>query len=118
MTCETLARCASFACYAFEYGLTPQQLLHLHPLTLEDILQQESGEKLELFPKLGYYFIVFRAIESRSARDRLRRLLNPLRETAKLDDEGIIGEVMVYLVVFREGVCSVSGTDGFAENRI
>lgn len=60
---------------------------------------------------LGYYFIVFRAIESRTARDRLRRHLNPHIESdpdAQLDDEGIIGEVMVYLVVFREGICSVS----------
>lgn len=60
---------------------------------------------------LGYYFIVFRAIESRTARDRLRHLLNPKREAENgnnLDDEGIIGQVLVYLVVFRDGVCSVS----------
>jgi Mg2+ and Co2+ transporter CorA len=90
--------------------LTLAQLLHLHPLTLEDILQQETREKLELFPGLGYYFIVFRAIETRKARERVHGLLNPVGEAdgAVNLEEGIVGEAMVYLVVFREGVCSVS----------
>jgi magnesium transporter len=85
------------------------QLLHLHPLTLEDILQQETREKLEQFPRLGYYFIVFRAIETRKARERVRGLVNPLRESEDphAEDEGVVGEAMVYLVVFRGGFCSV-----------
>ncbi|GAA5921222.1 hypothetical protein JCM1841_001639 [Sporobolomyces salmonicolor] len=37
--------------------------LPLHPLTIEDILHQETREKMELFPSLGYYFIVFRALD-------------------------------------------------------
>lgn len=37
--------------------------LPLHPLTIEDILHQETREKLESFPALGYYFIVFRALD-------------------------------------------------------
>ena len=77
--------------------------MHLHPLTLEDILQQDPREKLELFPKLGYYFISFRAIESRKTRERRRA-----QAKDDLQDESIVGEVNVYLVVFREGVCSVS----------
>ena len=77
--------------------------MHLHPLTLEDILQQDPREKLELFPKLGYYFISFRAIESRKTRERRRA-----QAQDDLQDESIVGEVNVYLVVFREGVCSVS----------
>ncbi len=35
----------------------------MHPLTIEDILHQETREKLESFPALGYYFIVFRALD-------------------------------------------------------
>ena len=72
-------------------------------MTLEDILQQDPREKLELFPKLGYYFISFRAIESRKTRERRRA-----QAKDDLQDESIVGEVNVYLVVFREGVCSVS----------
>lgn len=78
-------------------------MLHLHPLTLEDILQQDPREKLELFPKLGYYFISFRAIESRNTRERRRA-----QAKGDSQDESIVSEVNVYLVVFREGVCSVS----------
>ncbi len=39
------------------------QLLHLHPLTLEDVLQREPREKIDIYDGLGYYFIVFRAID-------------------------------------------------------
>jgi magnesium transporter len=39
------------------------QLLHLHPLTLEDVLQREPREKIDVYEGLGYYFIVFRAID-------------------------------------------------------
>ncbi|OCH96146.1 hypothetical protein OBBRIDRAFT_744160 [Obba rivulosa] len=84
------------------------KLLHLHPLTLEDILQQDPREKLEVFPKLGYHLIVFRAIESKATRER-RRLLNNGNEGPI--DEGILGEVIVYLVVFREGICTFHFSD-------
>lgn len=30
---------------------------------MEDVLQQETREKIETFPALGYYFIVFRALD-------------------------------------------------------
>lgn len=73
--------------------LTLRQVLHLHPLTLEDIVQQETREKLEAFPRLGYYFVVFRAVEARMNLER--------------GVEMILG-VTVYLVVFRDGICSVS----------
>ncbi|KAH7916403.1 hypothetical protein BJ138DRAFT_1139654, partial [Hygrophoropsis aurantiaca] len=85
------------------------QLLHLHPLTLEDILQQEPREKLEVFPKLGYYFVVFRALESHAARERYRH--NSIETNSLLNDEGAIGEANVYLVVFREGICTFHFTD-------
>ncbi|KAG9095834.1 hypothetical protein FRC06_009363 [Ceratobasidium sp. 370] len=72
------------------------KLLHLHPLTLEDILHEDPREKLELFPRLGYYFVVFRALETQAA---LKRPLPPDAE-----QEGTIGAVNVYFVVFREGI--------------
>lgn len=78
------------------------QLLHLHPLTLEDIVQREQREKLEVFPGLGYYFVVFRAVE-------------PYHPAVHDEDEAHhrlggsepVIAVTVYLVVFREGICSV-----------
>ena len=80
------------------------QLLHLHPLTLEDILQREPREKLEIFPKLGYYFIVFRALESSTALEWLDAIS---QKTGSFDHGAVIG-VNVYLVVFRGGICTVS----------
>lgn len=41
------------------------RLFPLHPLTVEDILQQESREKVEVFAKLGYYFAIVRSIDER-----------------------------------------------------
>ncbi|KAF9237322.1 hypothetical protein BU15DRAFT_48851 [Melanogaster broomeanus] len=86
------------------------KLLHLHPLTLEDILQQDTREKLELFPKLGYHFIVFRAIESAATRGRFKEQSHAEGDDYQVDD-GLIGEANVYLVVFREGVCTVRYSD-------
>ena len=87
-------------------SLTLSQLLHIHPLTLEDILQQDPREKLELFTNLGYYFISFRAIESKATKERLQR------EAAASGDnwnfnEGSIGEANIYLTVFDDGICCV-----------
>ncbi len=81
------------------------QLLRLHPLTLEDILQREPREKLELFPKLGYHFIVFRALESQTAPERLDSIS---QKTGSSQDHGVVNEINVYLVVFRGGICTVS----------
>ncbi|KAJ3816001.1 hypothetical protein F5876DRAFT_71491 [Lentinula aff. lateritia] len=85
------------------------KLLHLHPLTLEDILQQDPREKLERFPKLGYYFISFRAIESRTIGTKIGRHIDFGTDTG--GDEGPFLESNVYLVVFNEGVCSFHFTD-------
>jgi len=74
---------------------------------LEDILQHDPREKLELFPKLGYYFISFRAVESWGARKS-----QPPEEVIDAlghgHDGGFVGASNVYLVVFKEGICSVS----------
>lgn len=80
----------------------------MHPLTLEDILQQDPREKLDLFPKLGYYFISFRAIETPEGREKSRRQLQKMNEHLESipgHREGAVGETNVYLVVFTEGIC-------------
>lgn len=41
------------------------QMFPLHPLTVEDVLQQDPREKVDVFDTLGYYFVVFRAIDER-----------------------------------------------------
>lgn len=73
--------------------------MHLHPLTLEDILQREPREKLEVFPKLGYYFISFRAIDSQAQQEA---------RPGSRQAEGPVGESNIYVVVFQEGVCTVN----------
>ena len=35
----------------------------MHPLSIEDILQQETREKVETFDRLGYQFVAFRALD-------------------------------------------------------
>jgi magnesium transporter len=78
--------------------------LHIHPLTLEDILQREPREKLELFSKLGYYFIILRAVESSTRNEQL----NTVRQ--KSGNSQLL-ETCIYLVVFRDGICTVSCVD-------
>ncbi|KAJ3833819.1 hypothetical protein F5878DRAFT_387810 [Lentinula raphanica] len=87
------------------------KLLHLHPLTLEDILQQDPREKLERFPKLGYYFISFRAIASRTIGSKSARPLESIPDTE--GEDGLLMESNIYLVVFNEGVCSFHFMDAF-----
>lgn len=87
------------------------KLLHLHPLTLEDILQQEPREKLELFPKLGYYFVSFRAIESKETREKIWRTAWKNSDNADHVDDEPVGEANVYLAVFKEGICCFHYTD-------
>lgn len=43
--------------------LNRRQLIPMHPLTIEDILSQETREKIESYEQLGYYFIAFRALD-------------------------------------------------------
>jgi magnesium transporter len=60
----------------------------IHPLTSEDILMQEAREKVELFR--NYYFVNYRTFEQDS------------------NSEDYLDPVNMYVVVFREGVISVS----------
>lgn len=82
-------------------------MLHLHPLTLEDILHQEPREKLELFSKLGYYFIVFRAIESSTQHER-SDAISQKTGSSQFPVQNVANETCIYLVVFRDGICTVS----------
>jgi magnesium transporter len=95
---------ASIPTYAETSAVTEpsicSQILHLHPLTLEDILHQDPREKLEVFPRLGYYFIVFRAVDARFLRGG-----NGVTSTQQTDELRVSN---VYITVFREGICSVS----------
>jgi len=89
------------------------KLLHLHPLTLEDILSRDPREKLELFPKLGYYFVVFKAIESEKTCGNIRRPAHKDGESLYFANDGIVGEDLIYLVVLRggKGLCTFHFTD-------
>lgn len=86
------------------------KLLHIHPLTLEDILQQDPREKMELFSKLGYYFISFRTIQNAAA-------TQPDHQGISSDDDfyqagdGALREANIYVVVFKEGICTFYFTD-------
>lgn len=64
----------------------------IHPLTTEDILTQESREKVELFPQ--YYFVCFRTFYQ-----------------IDKSSEDFLEPVNVYIVVCREGVLSFSFAD-------
>ncbi|KAF8340419.1 uncharacterized protein EI90DRAFT_3116975 [Cantharellus anzutake] len=85
-------------------------LLHLHPLTLEDILQQDPREKVEFFPRLGYYFVVIRCLDLNkylAERDR-----EPLGDGGQPQyEEDIPNVTNAYITVFREGICSFHFSD-------
>lgn len=124
------------------------QFLPLHPLTIEDILHQETREKIESFAALGYYFIVFRALDESYFR-YTSPTASPSSSSAAVDEmaggagtddekartagipgassgrrgrvdivegvggkegvEGVgVGAVNLYLVVFGDGILSVS----------
>ncbi|KZO95571.1 hypothetical protein CALVIDRAFT_528025 [Calocera viscosa TUFC12733] len=100
------------------------KLLHLHPLTLEDILFQDPREKLDLYPRLGYYFVSFSAVPSREEAPGMpySKTLDPdafsvmsdaegSEEAGKWDavDLGDLGPskiegVQMYMVVFADGI--------------
>ncbi|KAK4701005.1 magnesium transporter, partial [Phenoliferia sp. Uapishka_3] len=109
-----------------------RKVLPLHPLTMEDILHQETREKVESFSSLGYYFIVFRALDETyfqyTSTDQLtpEEDLDPRKRPlpgsssgrkgrvdiiegvgGKEGVEGVgVGAVNIYLVVFPDGILS------------
>jgi len=57
---------------------------------------------MELFPKLGYYFISFRAIQNAAVRPP------PVDQRSSSDaDDDALREANIYSVVFKEGICTV-----------
>ena len=65
-----------------------QRTFGIHGLTIEDIMLQEAREKVELFR--NYYFVSYRSFEQDSSSEHYMEPVN------------------IYVVVFREGVLSVS----------
>lgn len=53
------------SCPTYSDMVELSKLFPLHPLTVEDILQQEPREKVEIFQALGYYFANMRAVDNR-----------------------------------------------------
>lgn len=101
-----------------------RKILPLHPLTMEDIIHQETREKIETFPSLGYYFIVFRALDESyfkytggnggegregGTKDGRKARVDIVEGVGgKEGVEGVgVGAVNIYLVVFRDGILSV-----------
>ncbi|KAF8324881.1 uncharacterized protein EI90DRAFT_2217071 [Cantharellus anzutake] len=85
-------------------------LLHLHPRTLEDILQQNPREKVEIFPRLGYYFVVIRSVDLNNyLAERDREQLGD--DGRPQNEEDIPNVTNVYITVFREGICSFHFSD-------
>jgi len=88
------------------------KLFPLHPLTVEDILQQDPREKVEVFEKLGYYFVAVRALDEtffriRSAHDDGSTPRIDLLSGVPGKDgiEGVsVGAINLYLVVFTHGL--------------
>ncbi|WFD36296.1 hypothetical protein MCUN1_003175 [Malassezia cuniculi] len=102
----------------------------LHPLTVEDILKQEPREKIESFERLGYYFVVLRAMDTsyfrftrgkkgeevidsqtalreRSDTENYLRIEMVKNAKSKEGLEGVgVGSVNLYLVVFAHGIIS------------
>lgn len=54
---------------------------------------------MELFSRLGYYFISFRTIQNAA-------VTQPGDDVYKADD-GALREANIYVVVFKEGICTV-----------
>ncbi|KAI5474258.1 Mg2+ transporter protein, CorA-like/Zinc transport protein ZntB, partial [Pseudohyphozyma bogoriensis] len=88
-----------------------RKILPLHPLTMEDILHQETREKIEPFTALGYYFIVFRALDesyfqyTSPTSPEASRTGSPVAGKDGVEGVGV-GAVNVYLVVFGDGIIS------------
>lgn len=68
-----------------------QRAFGIHRLTTEDIVMQEAREKVELFKK--YYFVCFRSFHQ-----------------LDINHEDYMEPVNVYMVVFREGIVTITYT--------
>lgn len=60
----------------------------MHPLTIEDILSQETREKIESYEQLGYYFVAFRALDEtyfKYSEDTASSLLSSTSKTSSTE---------------------------------
>ena len=82
------------------FDLADHQVFGIHPLTTEDILLEETREKIELFR--NYYLVCFRSFDQ-----------DPYSQT-------YLEPLNMYIIVFREGTLSVSDvyTFGFRAERL
>ncbi len=72
---------------------------------MEDILEQDPREKVEIFPRLGYYLVI-RSVDLNKYLDvRDLRTDDTCPQNEGFDTLNVTN---VYLTVFREGICSVS----------
>ncbi|UZJ51525.1 hypothetical protein CBS101457_000845 [Exobasidium rhododendri] len=64
------------------------KMFPLHPLTVEDILQQDTREKVEMFESLNYYFVVIRAIDEKYFKYTSAATVKeqPTKSDAEVDD--------------------------------
>ncbi|PWO00975.1 hypothetical protein FA09DRAFT_291744, partial [Tilletiopsis washingtonensis] len=63
------------------------KMFPLHPLTVEDVLQQEPREKVETFDALGYYFVIVEGLDGKAGL------------------EGVsVGGTNLYMIVFKHGL--------------
>lgn len=61
---------------------------------------------MEVFANLGYYFISFRAIQSTTVTQPVHQQNSSDTDIYQADD-GALKEANIYLVVFKEGICTV-----------
>lgn len=78
----------TLACNELRDTQLTKQVFGIHPLTTEDILLEETREKIELFR--NYYLVCFRSFDQ-----------DPYSQT-------YLEPLNMYIIVFREGTLSVS----------
>jgi magnesium transporter len=61
---------------------------------------------MELFSKLGYYFISFRTIQNAAVTQPGYQGISSDDDVYQADD-GALREANIYVVVFKEGICTV-----------
>jgi hypothetical protein len=84
------------------------RMFKLHPLTIEDILVKDEREKMEVFDRLGYYFVAFRGVDESNFRWKRNGADEGRRENIIEGLGGGVGAINVYFIVMEEGIITVS----------